>query len=164
MYLSLDVVGGAEFHKDYYDTSFYNACIRGSKHWILIPRIPPPLPFPFLLHYNILLFMFLFRRVRGYNRSEGDRSVDRNAHPRLVRANLPQTLRIGSSLPLFRSLCPSRFLFTYFHVGIKWMECNQEEGDLLYVPFGGTWHVTLNYERSISVSSNFIYLGILNFI
>lgn len=40
---------------------------------------------------------------------------------------------------------------------IPFDECDQYEGDVFWGPMGGLWHITVNYERSVSVSTNFLY-------
>eukprot|EP01128_Nolandella_sp_AFSM9_P011984 TRINITY_DN8864_c0_g1_i1.p1 TRINITY_DN8864_c0_g1~~TRINITY_DN8864_c0_g1_i1.p1 ORF type:complete len:533 (+),score=82.42 TRINITY_DN8864_c0_g1_i1:129-1727(+) len=99
---------GTTFHKDYYDTSFYNACIRGSKHWVVLPP------------------------------------VDSEAFTNTVTAWAEQ-----SNQEWFRDVYPK------LSETVKFQECTQRAGDIVWSP-NGWYHQTINFEKSVSVSSNFI--------
>lgn len=103
---------GTTLHKDYYDTSFMNACVLGSKFWVVIERD-------------------LKDKVGADTMTEWE--------------NLSNHEWFLKHYPRLRGL------------NVNFSVCRQNEGDIIWVP-SGFYHQTVNIERAISVSTNFISL------
>lgn len=103
---------GTTLHKDYYDTSFMNACIKGSKFWVIMER--------------------------GLRQKIGD-----------------------EMLKEWENMSNHEWFIKYYPklkaLNVSYSACRQNAGEVMWVP-SGFYHQTVNFERSLAVSSNYISL------